>query len=90
MSAATIESAFDAVESFMQKGALAGIVSSYEMVGKALVEKAAKILKGIPVSQIPSSHLPFEMLTAIVNAKTAQQVGVSIPYEVLSQAQILE
>jgi putative ABC transport system substrate-binding protein len=81
---------YGAVESFMQKGALAGIVSSYEMVGKALVEKAAKILKGTPVSQIPSSHLPFEMLTAIVNAKTAQQVGVSVPYEVLSQAQILE
>jgi putative ABC transport system substrate-binding protein len=81
---------YGAVESFVQKGALAGIVSSYEMVGKALVEKAAKILKGTPPSQIPSSFLPFEMLTIVVNAKTSQKVGVSIPYELLSTAKILE
>jgi len=81
---------YGAVESFMQKGAMAGIVSSYEMVGKALVEKAEKILKGTPPSQIPSSHLPYDMLTAVVNAKTAHKVEVSVPYEVLSQAKILE
>lgn len=81
---------YGAVESFVQKGALAGIVGSYEMVGKALAEKAAIILKGTPPSQIPSSYLPFEMLTILVNAKTSQKVGVSIPYELLSTAKIIE
>lgn len=81
---------YGAVEPFMPKGAMAGIVSSYEMVGKALVDKAEKILKGTPVAQIPSSHLPYSMLTIVVNAKTVRTVGVSIPYELLSEAKIIE
>jgi ABC-type uncharacterized transport system substrate-binding protein len=57
---------------------------SYEMVGKALVEKAAKILKGTPPSQIPSSFLPFEMLTVVVNAKTSQRLGPQFPTNYLA------
>ncbi len=81
---------YGAVESLVQKGAMVGIVSSYEKVGKALAEKVIKVLDGTPPSKIPSSYLPHEMQTIVVNAKTAQKIEASIPFEILSSAKILE
>ncbi len=81
---------YGAVEALVQKGAMAGIVGSYEMVGRLLADRAVKLLKGQKPSQIPSSFLPMEMQTILVNAKTAQKINANISYDVLNVAKILE
>lgn len=79
-----------AVESLIEKGGMVGIVGSYEMVGKLLAGQVAKILKGQPPAEIPSSYLPAAMQTIVVNAKTAKQINAPISYEILSVAKVLE
>jgi putative tryptophan/tyrosine transport system substrate-binding protein len=81
---------YGAVEALVQKGAMTGIVGSYEMVGKLLAYKAVKILQGQKPSQIPSSFLPMEMQTILVNARTAQKINATISYDILNVAKILE
>lgn len=71
-------------------GAMISIVTSYEMVGKELAGKADKILKGQSPSQVPSSILPLEQQTILVNAKTVEALGIELPYDILSVAKLVE
>ena len=82
---------YGSVEKFIKAGgALVGIVSSYEMVGRSLADSVQKVLAGAKPSAVPSSTLPTDMQTVMVNGKTAQQIGAELPYEILQSATILE
>ena len=81
---------YGSVESLVEKGALVGIVGSYEMVGRLLADKAVKILKGQSPSKIPSSFLPMDMQTILVNSSTAQKINATINYDILSIAKFVE
>ncbi len=81
---------YGALEKLVKSGAMIGIVSSYEMVGKELAGKADEILKGKSPSQVPSSILPLQQQTILINAKTAENLGVELPYDILSIAKFVE
>ena len=81
---------YGALEKLVKAGAMIGIVTSYEMVGKELAGKADKILKGQSPSQVPSSILPLEQQTILVNAKTVEALGIELPYDILSVAKLVE
>lgn len=81
---------YGALEKLVKAGAMIGIVTSYEMVGKELAGKADLILKGKSPSDVPSSILPIEQQTILVNAKTAETLGIELPYDILSIAKFVK
>ena len=81
---------YGALEKLVQNGAMIGIVSSYYQVGKNLADKVEAILKGAKASDIPSNILPLDQQTILLNARTAEAVGIDLPYEVVGSAQVVE
>jgi putative ABC transport system substrate-binding protein len=72
-------------------GAMIGIVSNYEVVGRILAGKVAKVLKeGKQPSQVPSGTVPMDMQTVLVQAPTVTKLGIEIPYQILEMATILK
>ena len=80
---------YGALEQLVKNGAMIGIVSSYEMVGKELAGMAADVLNGKKPADISSRILPINMQTVMVNGKTVEAVGANLPYELLSSATII-
>ncbi len=90
LSAAKIPT-YGALEKYIDsEGAMIGIVSSYRSVGLELANSASKVLNGQSPSDVPSKTLPSNMQTIKVGAKTAEQTGYEIPYQILSVAQIVQ
>lgn len=81
---------YGAVKKLVVSGATIGIVAGYDNVGKQVSDKVAQILSGKAPAKIPSNKLPAKLQTILVNAKSAEQVGAEIAYDILSLAKILE
>lgn len=81
---------YGALKKLIEKGAMIGVVSSYQAVGRELANKAAQILSGKKPSHIPSNILPFDKQTILVNGTTVSAVNAELPYELLSDAKIIE
>ncbi|RJQ65531.1 MAG: hypothetical protein C4519_27645 [Desulfobacteraceae bacterium] len=69
----------------VKSGALFAIVSSSKEWGRQAAAMGVKILGGTPVGQVPIEQMQKGSL--IVNVKTAKQMNVNIPYEILSSAE---
>ncbi len=81
---------YGAVNKLVVNGAMIGIVAGYDKVGLMLAEKVKQIIAGNSPDQIPSDKLPVDLQTIVVNAKTVEQLGAELPYDILSLAKILE
>jgi ABC-type uncharacterized transport system substrate-binding protein len=66
-------------------GALFSIVTSDAQWGRQAVAMAKKIMDGTPVSAIPMESVTKGSL--LINAKTAEKLGIEIPYEILESAE---
>ena len=73
-----------ALENDVKDGALLSIVTSEQEAGYLTGMTALKILKGTKVSSIPFQTINKGKL--VINIKTAQKIGIEIPYEILNSA----
>ena len=71
-----------------ENGAMAGIVSSYYEVGKELAYRAKLVLDGKKPSEVPSYRMPLERQRILINKKTAEQLDIIIPYNILRRAEV--
>lgn len=81
---------YGALEEFIANGAMIGVVSSYEKVGRELSKMAQKVLEGKSPSAIPSIVLPFDDQTVFINGQTVKSIGATIPFDILRTANIKE
>jgi len=72
------------IESDVKDGALLSIISSEQHGGILAASMALEILNGKPVSSIPMQDENKGKL--VINVKTAQKLGIEIPYEILESA----
>ena len=75
---------FSCIKDGIQKGALIGVVKDIYSIGKVSGEKAALILEGVEPSRIQVEAPTEDVL--IVNTKTAQELGLTIPSDILGKA----
>lgn len=73
----------ESIES-VQDGALLGVVSDVNSIGKSAAQRAAKILRGAPANQFPVSRM--NKYTVAVNVSTAIKLGLPIPSSYLKLA----
>lgn len=73
----------ESIES-VQDGALLGVVSDVNSIGKSAAQRAAKILRGTPANQFPVSRM--SKYTVAVNVSTAIKLGLPIPSSYLKLA----
>lgn len=66
-------------------GALYAIVLSEKEMGRESAQMALEVLNGTPIADIPIATSTKGKL--VINVKTAQKMGVTIPYEMLSTAE---
>jgi len=74
------------VESFVQKGALAGVSTSYRKIGIEAARRIKRVLageRGIPILYPEDSEV-------FVNVSSAEKMGVSVPEAVLKSATIVK
>jgi putative ABC transport system substrate-binding protein len=69
----------------VKRGAAAGFGFNYEDLGKQAGAQAAKILGGTPVGDVPVEFA--QNLILATNAAAAEKMGVTLPQELLDQAQ---
>jgi putative tryptophan/tyrosine transport system substrate-binding protein len=73
----------------VKDGALGGFVADDQILGYMLAQSVVEVLsKGMSVSAVPVKVDPNPKF--FVNAKTAQTLGIEIPYEVLQAAEVIE
>ena len=75
---------FSCIKNGVLKGALIGNVKDFYAIGKTSGEKAALILEGVPPSKIQIESALEDGL--IVNTKTAKELGLTVPAEILGKA----
>jgi len=73
-----------ATEDAARDGALFSVVTSEGIWGKQMADMVIKIIKGTPVSDIPMETVSKGKL--LINAKTATEKKIEIPYEILNSA----
>ncbi|MBA3031283.1 MAG: hypothetical protein FP814_04480 [Desulfobacterium sp.] len=73
-----------ATEDAARDGALFSVVTSEGIWGKQMADMVIKIINGTPVSEIPMETVSKGKL--LINAKTATEKKIEIPYEILSSA----
>lgn len=73
-----------ATEEATKDGALFSVITSEGIWGNQMAEMVMKIIKGTPVSEIPMETVSKGKL--VINAKTATEKKIDIPYEILSSA----
>ena len=71
-------------EEAARDGALFSVVTSEGVWGQQMADMVIKVLNGTPVSQLPMETVSKGKL--MVNAKTATQKDIEIPYEILETA----
>lgn len=69
-------------------GALCGVVSSYYEVGREMASRAKMILDGKKPSEVPSYRMPLARQRILFNKKTAEQLDIVIPYNLLRRAEV--
>ena len=67
--------------------AFLGLGPDYFELGKACANKVLAILEGEKPSNIPCSMM--EHLHIVVNLKTAKEIGLNVPVQVLRLAQVI-
>lgn len=77
-----------AVESYVEQGALATLGFDYYQVGKQTGAMAAAVLKGKKPADLPV-ETPKDV-NLIINTKTAQALGLTIPKEMLEKAKKID
>ena len=71
-------------ESWVTKGGLAGYGPNYYQMGRQAARLADKILKGTKPKDLPVEKAgKFDL---VINLRTANAIGISIPPEVLKKA----
>ncbi len=73
-------------EKGVKAGILAGNVVDLEKVGPKIAEYIDKLLNGRTAKQLPQYYYPGKL---VINLRTAQKFGLSIPPEVTSLAEII-
>lgn len=74
------------IKNHVEQGLFGGTTISQKMVAPSLTEYAAKILQGRSPSQLPVKYFSPEY---VVNLATASKLGINIPPEVISRADIV-
>jgi len=69
-------------------GGFATVGIDYTLLGKQTAQMAAKILEGTPVKDVPVETLSD--FSTIINQTTADAIGVTIPEDLASSAQIVK
>ena len=73
----------------VKQGALGGMVADDDRLGRMLAESLAEVLvKGKAVRDVPVKMDPKP--TFYINAKTAERIGIEVPFSVLETAKIIE
>ena len=75
---------FCAVEAMIQEGGIATTAINYYELGKQTAAQAVRVLEGESASEIPVEFQ--ENMDVVVNNTFAQEVGVTIPQEIVDQA----
>lgn len=73
------------VESFVKKGAIAGVSASYRKIGIAAAQRVDRVLKGergIPLLYPEDNDI-------FVNLQAARRMGVTVPQDVIDSAKVL-
>ena len=73
-----------ATEDIAKEGALFSVVTSEGIWGRQMGDMVVKIINGTPVSDIPMETVSKGKL--VINAKTAMDKNIDIPYEILNSA----
>jgi putative ABC transport system substrate-binding protein len=73
-----------ATDAAAQDGVLFSVVTSEGVWGKQMADMVVKIINGTPVSDIPMETVKKGKL--LINAKTAMEKNIEIPYEILNSA----
>ncbi len=93
-SAAIVEAAGDIpvlsyTDKAVKQGALAGYVPDDKKRGRMLAQSAYDVLvKGTPIREVPVKTDPDPKF--LLNGKTAQRLGIAIPFSILKIATVLE
>lgn len=75
---------FCAVEAMIQEGGIATTAIDYYELGKQTARQAVRVLEGEKASDIPVEYQ--ENMGIVVNNTFAQEVGVTVPQEILDKA----
>ena len=81
---------YAALPKYIDSGAMIGIVASYHSVGKELANSADQVFQGKAPAEVPSKTLPLSLQSVRVNVKTVERIGVEVPYQILSTAELIE
>jgi putative ABC transport system substrate-binding protein len=73
--------------SFVNHGGLASYSADLKLVGRTAAKYVGRILAGANPADLPIEQI--DRLVLAVNLKTAEQIGVTLPYAVLSRADIV-
>lgn len=79
---------YSSVDTMVAQGSLAAISQSQYELGRETAKIAVKLLAGQEVKNVPVNVI--DTGTPIVNPKAAELLGISLPKEVLEQAEVLE
>ncbi len=79
---------YPGADSMVIDGGFATIGIDYTLLGKQTAAMAAKVLEGTPISEIPVETLTD--FSTIINKTTAQELGITIPEDLLASATIVE
>lgn len=79
---------YTGADSMVIDGGFATVGIDYTLLGKQTAQMAAKILEGTPVKNVPVETLSD--FSTIINQTTADAIGVTIPEDLASSAQIVK
>ena len=71
-------------QSSVIKGGLASYSVSYHEVGRVSAKYVQRILAGVKPKDLPVEGV--DKIELVINLKTAKQIGLTIPHEVLARA----
>ena len=74
----------------VENGGLATYGLDYYDLGYMTGQMAVQVLEGADISTMPVGHIPVEECTLTVNTTVAEQLGITIPEDILSQAEVIE
>lgn len=78
-------------EGMVENGGLATYGIDYYELGKMAGEQAVAILKGEKTAaETPIAYLPAEQCTLTINKEAADQLGITIPDDLLETAEVIE
>ena len=72
------------VQSSVVKGGLASYSVSRHEVGRVSAKYVQRILAGVKPKDLPVEGV--DKISLVINLKTAKQIGLTIPHEVLARA----